>query len=99
MKTAASGKVSVRGVGYSGQGYGVQYVCTLLNITDYPLPHSLRLTALIRFYRQSTSSTDYYLHCSTTCLWKVELSALVFRIWNTFAQMLVFTFVVFSKCK
>ena len=42
---------------------------------------------------------DYYLQSSTTCLWKVEVSALVLRIWNIFAQMLVFAVVGFSKSK
>ena len=42
-------------------------------------------------------TTGYYLPSLATCLWKVEVSALVLRIWNIFAQMLVFAVVGFSK--
>ena len=53
------------------------------------------LTTHVQFHRL----LHYYLQSSNTCLWKVEVSALVLRIWNIFAQMLDFAVVGFSKCK
>ena len=47
----------------------------------------------------ASSVLHYYLQSYNTCLWKVEVSALVLRIWNIFSQMLVFAVVGFSKCK
>jgi len=39
------------------------------------------------------------LRSSAAWLWKVQVSVLVLRNWNIFAQMLVFAVVGFSKCK